>query len=102
MIERDVRKRARLDGDALEAGAAFVERFKGIPCLVCGVELGDVGEFGLSVNVRDGVVYAVAAMHLSCTARSIGMSVEEGQARFAAEMAVSSVGVPSRGRRGRS
>ncbi len=43
MTERDPYKRARLDGDSLEAGAAFVERFKGIPCLVCGVELGDVG-----------------------------------------------------------
>lgn len=102
MVERDPYKRARLDGDSLEAGAAFVERFKGIPCLVCGVELGEVGEFGLSVNVRDGVVTAVAAMHLTCTARTFGVSIEEGQSRFAVELATSSVGVPSRGERGRS
>lgn len=102
MTERDPYKRARLDGDSLEAGAAFVERFKGIPCLVCGVELGDVGEFGLSVNVRDGSVYAVSGMHIGCVARSIGVTVEEGQARFAAEIAVSQVRAPSRGGRGTS
>lgn len=89
------------DEDALEAGAAFVERFVArLRCMSCGAQVDpatETGAWSVSVCVRGGRVVALALGHHNCIERMSGVSGDEMALKVKINAALASAR-PARGR----